>query len=167
MFSWCVFDKTGFSTNVADNNRPNCFLRSSLSYQKLKKPADSSPARPSFALESAIGFGVGFLGGMVGLVLGSIRMPAMISVLKMEPKVAVGTNLAASAIMGAAGLAGHLINSEVDFLVLAIMGSTAMLGAYIGARYTDRFSANTLKLLIGFVLVFVAVVMFLNAASLA
>lgn len=85
----------------------------------------------------------------------------------MEPKVAVGTNLAASAIMGAAGLAGHLINNEVDFLVLAIMGSTAMLGAYIGARYTDRFSANTLKLLIGFVLVFVAVVMFLNAASLA
>ncbi len=139
----------------------------SLIKSSRKKPLNSSPARPSFALESAIGFGVGFLGGMVGLVLGSIRMPAMISVLKMEPKVAVGTNLAASAIMGAAGLAGHLINGEVDLLVLAIMGSTAMLGAYIGARYTDRFSASTLKLLIGFVLIFVAAIMFLNAASLA
>ena len=44
-------------------------------------------------LESIIGFGIGFLGGLVGLVLGSIRMPAMISVLKMEPRVAIGTNL--------------------------------------------------------------------------
>jgi uncharacterized protein len=45
-------------------------------------------------LESAIGFGIGILGGLVGLILGSIRMPAMISILQMEPKIAVGTNLA-------------------------------------------------------------------------
>ena len=37
----------------------------------------------SIFLESVIGFGIGILGGMVGLVLGSIRMPAMISILKM------------------------------------------------------------------------------------
>jgi uncharacterized protein len=41
-------------------------------------------------LESLIGFGVGFLGGVVGLVLGSIRMPAMIFILKMEPRIAIG-----------------------------------------------------------------------------
>ena len=40
-----------------------------------------------------MGFGIGFLGGLVGLVLGDIRMLAMISILKMEPRVAVGTNL--------------------------------------------------------------------------
>jgi uncharacterized protein len=117
------------------------------------------------AVESAIGFGVGFLGGIVGLVLGSIRMPAMIAVLKMEPRVAVGTNLAASSVMGAAGLAGHLLNNEVEFLILGIMGSTAAIGAYIGARCTNRFSANWLKLIIGFVLIFVAVVMFLRAVA--
>ena len=50
-------------------------------------------------------------------MLGNIRMPAMIAVLKMETRVAVGTNLAASSIMGAAGLTGHLPNNEVDFLV--------------------------------------------------
>lgn len=57
-------------------------------------------------LESIIGFGVGILGGLVGLVLGSIRMPAMISVLKMEPRMAVGTNLAVASIMGFSGLIG-------------------------------------------------------------
>ena len=55
-------------------------------------------------LESLIGLGVGFLGGLVGLILGSILMPAMISILKMEPKVAVGTNLAAASVMGISGV---------------------------------------------------------------
>lgn len=133
-----------------------------------KDPArigEKAPLRkPNLGLESAIGFGVGFLGGIVGLVLGSIRMPAMIAVLKMEPRVAVGTNLAAASVMGASGLAGHLLNNEVDFAVLAIMGSMAALGAFVGARYTNRFSARSLKLIIGCVLIFVAIVMFVRAS---
>ena len=58
-----------------------------------------------------------------------------------------------------------LLNGNVDFLVLGIMGSTAMIGGYIGAKYTNRFSASTLRLLIGIVLVVVAVIMFLKAAN--
>jgi uncharacterized membrane protein YfcA len=117
----------------------------------------------SSLIEGLIGFGIGFLGGLVGLVLGSIRLPAMISVLKMDPKVAVGTNLAAASVMGAAGLAGHLLNNDVDYLVLAAMGPAAMAGGYIGARYTNRFNARTLKMLIGIVLILVAIMMFLRA----
>ncbi|AIF84473.1 putative permease [Candidatus Nitrososphaera evergladensis SR1] len=119
--------------------------------------------RPNLAPESAIGLGVGFLGGLVGLVLGSIRLPAVINVLKMEPRVAVGTNLAASSAMGAAGLIGHAINGEVDYEVLAVMGATAMAGAFVGAKYTGRFDERTLKLLIGLILVAVAAVMFWRA----
>ena len=98
-----------------------------------------------------IGFGVGFLGGVVGLVLGSIHMPAMITILKMESRVAVGTNLAAASVMGIAGLIGHIINNNIDYLVLAVMGSGAMLGGYLGARYTNRFSEIDLKRLIAIV----------------
>ena len=86
----------------------------------------------SIFLESVIGFGIGILGGMVGLVLGSIRMPAMISILKMEPRTAVGTNLAASSVMGISGLIGHIINNNIDYFVLIIMGSSAMIGGYLG-----------------------------------
>ena len=121
--------------------------------------------RNSTFTECCIGFGIGFLGGLVGLVLGSIRMPAMITILKMEPKVAVGTNLSAATIMGVSALIGHLINNEVDFLILAVMGSTAMIGGYIGAKYTGRFSPEKLKLLLGFVLVVVAIFMFANILS--
>jgi uncharacterized membrane protein YfcA len=105
--------------------------------------------------ESFIGFGIGFVGGLVGLLLGSVRLPAMISVLKMETKVAVGTNLAASSLTGAAGLVGHLINGNVNFLVMGTMGPAAMLGGYMGAKYTSRFSEGSLKLIIGIVLIVV------------
>ncbi len=105
--------------------------------------------------ESLIGFGIGFVGGLVGLIIGSIRLPAMISVLKMETKVAIGTNLAASSLTGASSLVGHLINGNVNFLIMITMGPSAMLGGYMGAKYTNRFSEGSLKLIIGVVLIVV------------
>jgi hypothetical protein len=120
----------------------------------------------SIFLESVIGFGIGILGGMVGLVLGSIRMPAMISILKMEPRTAVGTNLAASSVMGISGLIGHIINNNIDYFVFIIMGSSAMIGGYLGARCTNRFSERSLKRIIGLVLIVVAATMFVRVFGL-
>jgi uncharacterized protein len=117
-------------------------------------------------LESIIGFGIGLLGSMVGLVLGSIRMPAMISILKMEPMIAVGTNLAASSIMGISGLIGHITNDNIDYFILVVMGSSAMMGGYLGARYTNRFSERNLKRIIGLVLIVVAATMFFRVYAL-
>jgi uncharacterized protein len=117
-------------------------------------------------LESIIGFGIGLLGSMVGLVLGSIRMPAMISILKMEPMIAVGTNLAASSNMGISGLIGHITNDNIDYFILVVMGSSAMMGGYLGARYTNRFSERNLKRIIGLVLIVVAATMFFRVYAL-
>lgn len=102
--------------------------------------------------ESIIGFTVGFLGGVVGQVLGSIGMPAMISILKLKPKIAVGTNLTYASVMGATGLTGHILNNNVDYIILMLMGSNAMTWAYLGARFTNRFSESNLKFLIVLVL---------------
>jgi uncharacterized protein len=125
----------------------------------------SSPSSPSnisgvhnkqfIFTESLIGLGIGFVGGLVGLIIGSVRLPAMISVLKMETKVAIGTNLAVSSLTGASSLVGHLINGNVDFLIMITMGPAAMLGGYMGAKYTNRFSEGSLKLIIGIVLIVV------------
>ena len=114
-------------------------------------------------IQSIIGFFVGILGGLVGLVLGSIRLPAMINILKTEPKIAVGTNMLISSVMGMSGFIGHLINNEVNYLYLVILGPSAMIGGFLGARYTNRFSSSNLKKLIGIVLAIVAVVIFINS----
>lgn len=141
-----------------DNNNldlihgPSSALRSSPS-----NPSNISGVRNKQFIftESFIGFGIGFVGGLVGLIIGSIRLPAMISVLKMETKVAIGTNLAVSSLTGASSLVGHLINGNVDFLIMITMGPAAMLGGYMGAKYTNRFSEGSLKLIIGIVLIVV------------
>ena len=113
-------------------------------------------------VQSIIGFLVGILGGLVGLVLGSIRLPAMIKILKTEPKIAVGTNMLISSVMGMSGFIGHLINNEVNFLYLIVLGPSAMIGGFLGAKYTNHLSQSTLKRLIGIVLSIVAVTIFIS-----
>lgn len=113
-------------------------------------------------VQSIIGFLVGILGGLVGLVLGSIRLPAMIKILKSEPKIAVGTNMLVSSVMGMSGFIGHLINNEINLFYLIILGPSAMIGGFLGAKYTNRLSQSTLKKLIGIVLAIVAVTIFIS-----
>lgn len=124
------------------------------------------PKRRLIILESIIGFGIGFLGGLVGLVLGSIRMPAMISILKMEPRIAIGPNLAAASVIGTFGLIGHIINNNIDYFILIVMGSGAMIGGYLGDRYINRFSEANLKRIIGLVLIVVVFTMFFQVFQL-
>ena len=146
------------NNNKEDNNNldlihgPSSALRSSPS-----NPSNISGVhnKQFIFTESLIGFGIGFVGGLVGLIIGSVRLPAMISVLKMETRVAIGTNLAVSSVTGVFSFVGHLINGNVDFLIIIIMGPAAMLGGYMGAKYTNRFSEGSLKLIIGIVLIVV------------
>jgi uncharacterized membrane protein YfcA len=116
--------------------------------------------------ESSIGFGVGLLGGMVGLVLGSIRMPAMISILKLPTRIAIGTNLASSAFMGTMGVIGHLINNNIDFVILTLMGPTAMLGAFLGSKFTNKINESNMKFVISIVLIAIAVTISLRVLRL-
>ena len=67
--------------------------------------------------------------------------------------------------MGISGLIGHLVNNEIDFLILVVMGFAAMVGGYIGASYTHRFSERNLKRIIGIVLIVVAITMFIRVAT--
>ena len=42
-------------------------------------------------LEGGVGFGVGLLGGAVGLILGSMRLPSLLRILNADPRIAAGT----------------------------------------------------------------------------
>ena len=128
----------------------------------LHKESTSQNSYYDIFLQSIIGFLVGIFGGLVGLVLGSIRLPAMIKILKTEPKIAVGTNMLISSVMGFSGFIGHFISSEVNFLYLIVLGPSAMIGGFLGARYTNRLSPTNLKRLIGIVLAIVAAAIFIS-----
>src|SRR5262245_20549458 len=91
----------------------------------------------------AIAFAVGVLGGLVGLILGTLRLPAMVRWLGTSPKGAVGTNAATGVVVGVGGLIGHLAGG-VDWSLLAAGCVGAVPGAYLGAQLTGRLDDSTL-----------------------
>lgn len=107
---------------------------------------------------------IGLLGGAVGLILGTLRMPALLRSVGLPAQTAVGTNLVVGCFLGAAGFAAHLVRLEVEWLVLAASLAGAVPGAWLGARYTGRMSELALRRLIGTVLLAVAVAIGLAAA---
>ena len=112
---------------------------------------------------AGIGLAVGLLGGAVGLILGSIRLPVLIRVLRMHPPVAAGTNLFIGFIMGSVGWIGHVAQGQVDYPLLVLMGGSAVAGSYYGARLTGRVSVTTLLLAMGWVLVVVGALLLWQA----
>ncbi len=111
-------------------------------------------------LEIGLGFVIGLFGGLVGLVLGQLRLPAMIEVLRMDPRMAAGTNLAIGFFTGLFGFAGHLLRLEVDWPVLVILGTTSMLGSFLGAKQTGKISRRTLTRWMGIVMVITSLPIF-------
>lgn len=95
-------------------------------------------------LEAGVGLSVGLLGGAVGLILGSIRLPALIRILRVDPRIAAGTNLFIGFIMGSVGWVGHVVQGQVNYPLLGMMGAGAMVGSYYGAKLTGKVSLDTL-----------------------
>ena len=110
-------------------------------------------------LQCGIGFGVGLLGGAVGLILGSIRLPALIRILRVDPRIAAGTNLFIGFIMGSVGWVGHAVQGQVSYPLLVLMGASAMVGSYYGAKLTGKVSLDTLVGVMGLVMLAVGVLL--------
>ena len=113
----------------------------------------------SGSVAAAGGAAIGLLGGGVGLILGSLRLPLMIRLLKINPRRAAGSNLVVGAVLGIFGFVGHGIHGEVDLPLLVAMASTGMIGSNIGARYTGRVSVRSLVLVLAWVMLAVGVIL--------
>jgi uncharacterized membrane protein YfcA len=126
---------------------------------RRRPPAETRRMKP---LETVlIGGGIGLLGGFVGLILGSLRLPAM---LRMgEPlAAAIGTNVSVGFFVGVAGVAGH-VPGGVDWTLLAVGGAASVPGALLGARLTGRLPEAQLKLAIAAILAVAGTAMLVQA----
>ena len=95
---------------------------------------------------------IGLLGGFVGLILGALRMPALLRLVGETPSRAVGTNLAVGVLVGIAGLVGHLPSAPPEWDLLAVGAGASVPGALLGARLTGRLGEAQLVRAIGVVL---------------
>ena len=103
------------------------------------------------------GLGIGALGGAIGVILGTMRMPVLLRGVGMTAAAAVGTNLVVGFAVGAVGLAAHAARLDVDWELLAVGAPAALAGGWLGARLTGRLSELFLRRAIGVALVVIAV----------
>jgi uncharacterized protein len=99
---------------------------------------------------------VGFVGGVVGLILGSLRMPAMLRYLRVPARRAAATNVTVGFCVGVAGAIGHLPSAAPDWTVAAVGAGASIPGALLGSRLTGRLAEPQLIRAIAWILLVVA-----------
>jgi uncharacterized protein len=112
--------------------------------------------RPELA-GAAPGGVIGLVGGAVGLILGTLRMPALLGSVGLDAYRAVGTNLFVGFFLGVFGFAGHAVRLEVDWLLLVVCMAVTVPAAWVGARLTGALSERAVRRWLGVALLGVAV----------
>lgn len=125
-----------------------------------RSPADVARAaarrRAPVALVGSVGVLVGTLTGFFGVGGGFLIVPALILLLDVPVRSAVGTSLVIITVTALAGLAGHLSAGEVSWPVTLAFGAAGVVGVLLGTRASRRFSGAGLSRAFAVMLVLVA-----------
>ncbi|MBZ5714121.1 sulfite exporter TauE/SafE family protein [Nannocystis pusilla] len=130
-----------------------------------RRPEPTGPSEHvssrSFAVaaEVVVGTALGAISGLVGLLLGSLRLPAMIRYARVPPPVAVGTNMAIGAVTGLSAGVATFLEGQVHFGAFAVVTPLTLLGANLGARRTGRLDEASLRRWIAWILLLSAALM--------
>lgn len=111
--------------------------------------------RERLRLGRSVGYGlvIGAIGGAIGVILGTLRMPALLRSVGMDIRAAAGTNLVVGFLLGVAAFVTHIATLDIDWPLLGAGMAGAIPGAWLGAHVTGRASERTLRLALGVVLV--------------
>ncbi len=133
-----------------------------LDLLRPRRPTERRADRVQPAAAVVTGAVIGLLGGFVGLILGSLRIGALLRFVGEDTFRAVGTNVAVGFCLGVAGVFGHL-NGGVDWTLLAVGAAASVPGALIGARLTGRLKERQLLRAVGVVLLIAGTSLLLQA----
>jgi hypothetical protein len=130
----------------------------------LVAPFRENPSpQPKLWPAAVSGFVIGLVGGALGVILGTLRMPALLRAVGLDARRAVGTNLIVGFFLGVAGFVAHAFRLEVEWDLLAAGLVGALPGAWLGARVTGLLSEKQLRQAIGVALIVIAAAFALEA----
>jgi len=99
-------------------------------------------SRRAMAMTGGIG---GLFSGLTGVGGGAVMVPLMTGVLKMRQHAAHGTSLVVIVFAAAAGAATYTVRDGVDWLLVGMLLTGSVAGAYSGARLVQRLPAMRLR----------------------
>ena len=102
-----------------------------------------------YFIAGAIGLVSGVFSGLFGVGGGVIMIPAMVYLMHLPVKTAIGTSLAVIVPTAIAGSIKHIQVGGVDFKVVLMLAPLAMVGGLGGAWLASQVPAETLKRVFG------------------
>ena len=105
--------------------------------------------RISVFVPLGIGFGIGFIAGLLGAGGGFILMPVLIFVLGIPTTIAIGTDLFQIIITGSVGSFAYALSDRVDPTMAALMLAAASIGSQLGASATRYVEPSRIRFLYG------------------
>jgi uncharacterized membrane protein YfcA len=125
---------------------------------------DASPARPGRA--AGTGAGLGAVTGVLGVGGGFLAVPALVNVVGLRMRAAVGTSLLVISVNSLAALAARTGAAErLDWAVVAPFAGAAILGAWDGKRLAAKVSGGALRQVFAYVLLAVALFMLIDVLA--
>ncbi|MET7354957.1 sulfite exporter TauE/SafE family protein [Streptomyces mirabilis] len=122
---------------------------------------DDPPVRPVQA--AGAGAGLGAVTGVLGVGGGFLAVPALVNVLGLRMRAAVGTSLLVITLNSLAALLARAGSAEtLNWATLGSFAGAAVLGAWDGKRLAEKVSAGTLRRIFACVLLTVAAFMLID-----
>lgn len=101
-------------------------------------------------LIATLGLCIGMIAGFVGAGGGFLILPALIMVVGLSMRIAIGTSLLIIAFQSLLGFSGDLVRgADVDWSLLLMIATMAGLGIIIGSVIARKMNENTLKTAFG------------------
>ena len=91
------------------------------------------------------GIGIGFITGLLGAGGGFILIPALVLLVGLPMKKAVGTSLLIIALNSLIGFLGDIGNVSMDWKLILVVASIAIVGIIIGGSLSKKIDGDKLK----------------------
>ncbi|WP_327433535.1 sulfite exporter TauE/SafE family protein [Streptomyces sp. NBC_01236] len=152
---------------AAAGHLPNAMLTvafaliAALAALRMLRPARTEPSGPVNPRKAgAAGAGLGAVTGFLGVGGGFLAVPALVGVLGLTMRRAVGTSLLVITINSMAALTARAGSGmQLDWAVIAPFTAAAILGAWDGKRLSKKLKGQTLQRVFAYVLLAVALFM--------
>jgi len=104
----------------------------------------------------------GFIGGLLGVAGGWIKVPLMVVLLSIPVRIAVACSSVMVPITGLSGFLGHQVVGHFEPSVAIPLAIISLIGAEIGARFSLQTATGLLRMVFAFIMSVIALLMLLK-----
>lgn len=125
----------------------------------MGQDSTAQQTEPTLTIILASGAVVGALTGLLGVGGGFLIVPALVMLVGLPMRQAVGTSLVIIAMNSVAGVIGHLDHLSVDLSLVVLLVGGGLVGTFVGSRLTRYIQPQQLRRIFAIFIIGLAVVL--------